>query len=62
MLDSTRLAPRSSLLRIATGRDAADTAFMTVNTGLMDFTGMRVTAIREPDLPVDDVTKLVRLR
>ena len=62
LVDATNLAPRQAMVRIATGRDAADTAFMTVNAGLMDFTGMRVTAIREPDLPVDDVTKLVRLR
>ena len=28
-VDATTLAPRQSLLRIATGRDAADTAFLT---------------------------------
>ena len=32
-VDATALAPRSSLVRIATGRDAADTAFMTTVTG-----------------------------
>ena len=29
VVDATRLAPRQSLLRVATGRDAADTAFLT---------------------------------
>ena len=33
VLDPTRLAPRSSLVRIATGRDAADTAFATTLAG-----------------------------
>ncbi|HRL49228.1 MAG TPA: transglutaminase family protein [Propioniciclava sp.] len=61
LLDATNLAPRQAMVRIATGRDAADTAFMTVNAGGMNFTGMRVTAVRDPDLPVDDITTLVRL-
>ena len=29
VVDATQLAPRQSLLRVATGRDAADTAFLT---------------------------------
>ena len=33
VLDATRLAPRASLVRIATGRDAADTAFATTLHG-----------------------------
>ena len=33
VLDPTRLAPRPSLVRIATGRDAADTAFATTLAG-----------------------------
>ena len=33
VLDPTRLAPRSALTRIATGRDAADIAFATTLTG-----------------------------
>jgi hypothetical protein len=28
VVDATLLAPRASLVRIATGRDAADTAFL----------------------------------
>ena len=33
VVDATALAPRGSLLRIATGRDAADTAFLTTLSG-----------------------------
>nr|MDT0656612.1 transglutaminase family protein [Micromonospora sp. DSM 115978] len=59
--DATRLAPRQSLLRIATGRDAADVAFSTVLDGRLDLTGMRVTAVAPGDLPTDDHTALVPL-
>ncbi|MGB3827643.1 MAG: transglutaminase family protein, partial [Ornithinimicrobium sp.] len=37
VVDPTRLAPRSSLVRIATGTDAAETAFMTTHYGRMKF-------------------------
>ena len=53
LLDATGLAPRSSLVRIATGRDTADTAFLTT-TGPVTLLGQEVTAVVEPDLPVDD--------
>ena len=58
--DATRLAPRQSLVRIATGRDAADTAFATTIGGatLGEFT---VTATSVGDLPVDDHLGLVSL-
>lgn len=61
VLDPTRLAPRQSLLRIATGRDAADTAFADVLAGRAALTGLDVWAIVEGRLPVDDGTALVRL-
>lgn len=61
VVDATLLAPRPAMVRIATGRDAADTAFMTVNSGGLDFTGMRVTAVCDSALPADDVAALVRL-
>ncbi|GAA2748502.1 transglutaminase-like domain-containing protein [Amnibacterium kyonggiense] len=61
VVDATALAPRSTLLRIATGRDAADTAFLTTIGGLVDLTSLTVTAVVD-DLPADDVTHLVRLR
>ncbi len=61
VVDPTCLAPRSSLLRIATGADAADTAFLTVINGVADLTYMEVTAVVDPDLPIDQVSELVQL-
>jgi transglutaminase-like putative cysteine protease len=54
VLDSTRLAPRQSLVRIATGRDATDTAFATTLAGDAELLTMEVTAYTDGDLPVDD--------
>jgi transglutaminase-like putative cysteine protease len=59
--DSTGLAPRSSLVRIVTGRDAADTAFAAVITGIVDLDQVEVTAIADPVLPTDDQSELVVL-
>ena len=50
VVDATALAPRSTLLRIATGRDAADTAFLTTIGGLVNLTMLHVTATVD-DLP-----------
>ncbi|MCW2603290.1 MAG: transglutaminase [Pseudonocardiales bacterium] len=61
VVDSTLLAPRSSLVRIATGRDAADTAFLTNFGGRVNLIGIEVTAIVDGLLPSDDVLSLVRL-
>lgn len=61
VVDATRLAPRQSLLRISTGRDAADNAFLTMNSGKMQMGGVWVTAVVEPELPVDDHSALVQL-
>jgi transglutaminase-like putative cysteine protease len=52
--DATRLAPRQSLVRIATGRDAADAAFLTVLSGLVDLSTVEVTAVAPGRLPLDD--------
>jgi transglutaminase-like putative cysteine protease len=52
--DATRLAPRQSLIRIATGRDAADTALATTLSGALTMTGMQITAIAPADLSLDD--------
>jgi transglutaminase-like putative cysteine protease len=60
VVDATTLAPRSSLLRIATGRDAADTAFLTTIGGFVALRTLHVTATVDV-LPLDDVTELVRL-
>lgn len=59
--DATALAPRSSLVRIATGRDAADTAFMTTVAGNAELEWSRVTAVANGGLPPDDLGTLVTL-
>lgn len=61
VFDPTRLAPRQSLLRIATGRDAADTAFADVLSGSAMLTGIEVWAVVDGLLPLDTGTELVRL-
>jgi transglutaminase-like putative cysteine protease len=61
IVDATALAPRQSLVRISTGRDAADTAFLTNHDGFLTLTELEVTATAD-ELPTDDVTRLVRLR
>lgn len=60
VVDATALAPRQSLLRIATGRDAADTAFLTNHGGNLRLTELSVTAVVD-ELPVDDVREFVSL-
>ncbi|MGB3256943.1 MAG: transglutaminase family protein [Ornithinimicrobium sp.] len=61
VVDPTRLAPRSSLVRIATGTDAAETAFMTTHSGGLSFGTLAVTATTVDDLPNDDHQDLVRI-
>jgi transglutaminase-like putative cysteine protease len=53
-VDATHLAPRPSLLRISTGRDAADTAFLTNYGSNLVLDSTVVTAVVEGDLPFDD--------
>ncbi|MFY1632666.1 transglutaminase-like domain-containing protein [Solwaraspora sp. WMMB335] len=60
--DATRLAPRASMVRIATGRDATDVAFATIIGGQGSMDQMSVSAIAPTDLPVDDHHALVALR
>lgn len=62
VVDATALAPRSSLVRIATGRDAADTAFMTTVSGGANLDWSSVTAVADHGLPFDDLDHLVALR
>lgn len=61
VVDSTLLAPRQSLVRIATGRDAADTAFMSSYGGALRLDRITVMATVDGDLPVDDLDQLVQL-
>jgi hypothetical protein len=56
-----RLAPRAGLIRIATGRDAADTAFMSSYGGAVDLNEVQVTATTDGTLPGDDVNALVSI-
>jgi len=60
VVDATRLAPRQSMLRISTGRDAADTAFLTNHWADLLLTNIEVLAIVD-ELPIDDGTQLVQL-
>jgi transglutaminase-like putative cysteine protease len=60
VIDSTRLAPRQTLLRIATGRDAADTAWLTSNWTDLTVVGMSVTVTAD-ELPFDDHRERVQL-
>ncbi|HQZ00753.1 MAG TPA: transglutaminase family protein [Propionicimonas sp.] len=61
VLDATKLAPRRSLLRVATGRDAADTAFLTSNGASVALTSIDVTAVTD-QFELDDQVALTQLR
>ncbi len=61
VVDPTLLAPRGALLRIATGRDAADTAFMSSYGAGLRFGRLDVTATVDGDLPGDDLDHLVQI-
>jgi transglutaminase-like putative cysteine protease len=59
--DATGLAPRQSLVRVVTGRDAADTAFVAVTSGIADLDSVYVTATVSPALPEDDQEAAITL-
>ncbi|MFT4166616.1 MAG: transglutaminase family protein [Microlunatus sp.] len=61
VVDATELAPRQSLLRVATGRDAADTAFLTASGAATTLTRLEVTAVVD-DFHTDDTDALTQLR
>ncbi|KQS00370.1 transglutaminase [Williamsia sp. Leaf354] len=54
VVDATGLAPRQALVRIATGRDAADTAFLDNHSGNITLNNYEVIATVAGDLPVDN--------
>lgn len=67
LVDATALAPLGSMLRIATGRDATDTAFLSNYHGYLTLRSMTVTAtVQHTDAPAglgaDDGTGLAVLR
>jgi transglutaminase-like putative cysteine protease len=51
--DATDLAPRQSMVRIVTGRDAADAAFASINKGIATLQYVEVSATTGGALPVD---------
>ncbi|WP_426573441.1 transglutaminase-like domain-containing protein [Aquihabitans sp. McL0605] len=61
VVDATCLAPRPAMVRIATGRDAADTAFLTSTGDRVDMGWLDVMAITDGPLPDDDLTRPVHL-
>jgi transglutaminase-like putative cysteine protease len=61
VFDATHLAPRKSMTRIATGRDAADTAFLSTLGTELEFEASTVLTTVEPGLPDEDWTELVAL-
>jgi transglutaminase-like putative cysteine protease len=62
VVDATCLAPRQSMVRIATGRDAADTAFLDNHKGAITLNKLVVTAVVDGDLPHDSIDQLVSIR
>lgn len=61
VVDPTRMAPRRAMVRIATGADAADIAFVTNIGGAIRLTYLEVGAFSWPGLPHDDMAALVEL-
>lgn len=61
VVDATCLSPRQSMVRIATGRDAADTAFLDNHKGAITLKGTTITAVVDGELPEDSVDQLVSL-
>ncbi|ORB51776.1 transglutaminase [Mycolicibacterium rhodesiae] len=61
VVDATCLAPRQTMVRISTGRDAADTAFLDNHNGAITLNNMEVTAVVDGTLPLDSVHDLVAL-
>ena len=61
VVDGTLLAPRQTLVRIATGRDAADIAFLDNHRGAIFLHKLWVTAIVNGDLPIDSIDQLVSI-
>ena len=51
--DGTDLAPRQAMVRIVTGRDAADAAFSSVNRGIATLQQLDVSATTGGNLPAD---------
>jgi transglutaminase-like putative cysteine protease len=61
VVDPTCLAPRQTMVRISTGRDAADTAFLDNHGGAITLNYATVTAYTDGSLPYDSVHELVSI-
>jgi transglutaminase-like putative cysteine protease len=61
VVDATQRAPRQSLLRVATGRDAADTAFITNFGPPTTLNDLQVTAVVD-QFELDSPDLLTQLR
>ncbi|GAC1596097.1 MAG: transglutaminase family protein [Pseudarthrobacter sp.] len=61
VIDPTGLAPRESMLRITAGRDSSDTAFLSTVGGRLTLNELRVTAVVNGELPVEDPAGMVVL-
>jgi transglutaminase-like putative cysteine protease len=61
VVDGTLLAPRQTLVRIATGRDAADIAFLDNHKGAITLNKLVVRAVVDGDLPRDAIDQLVSI-
>lgn len=61
VVDATCLAPRQTLVRISTGRDAADTAFLDNHRGAITLNKATVTAVVDGPFPNDDICEMVSL-
>jgi transglutaminase-like putative cysteine protease len=62
VVDATLLAPRQTLVRISTGRDAADTAFLDNHNGSITLNSAVVRAVVDGNLPNDSIDELVSIR
>jgi hypothetical protein len=61
VVDGTLLAPRQTLVRIATGRDAADIAFLDNHNGAITLNRLAVEANCDGDLPEDAIGQLISI-
>jgi hypothetical protein len=61
VVDPTCLAPRQSMVRIATGADAADIAFLTNIGGAIGLARLSISSVISPTLALDNVNELAVL-
>lgn len=62
LIDPTELGPRQTMVRMCTGRDAADTAFLSTYDGFVELKAATVRAVVGDVLPWDDHVATTQLR